>query len=183
MPSLASKDIRLFFELAKRLPEHRFVFAGVTAKNLEGYVEELRAIHRELNSPAELLFDVPREALVPLVAQAGIYFHTAHPPRTEHSTPIGMPISIAEAMATGAFVLVRDLPELATYVGDAGATYTDLEHAAKLIAATTAWSAEVWENAWMRSVERAFGNHADGLVLRPMFEDWCALVPESGGVT
>ena len=62
--------------------------------------------------------------------QAGIYVHTAKPPETEYGTPIGMPVSIAEAMATGAHVLVRDIPELRAYVGDAGATYRDGEEAA-----------------------------------------------------
>jgi hypothetical protein len=177
--ALPSKDIRFFFELAKRLPDHRFVFAGVTCNHVETYVEELKVIHREMNCPAQLMFDVPRETLASLVAQASMSVHTCRPPGTENATPIGMPVSIAEAMATGAYVLVRDLPELADYVGDAGAVYRDLDHAAELIAASANWPEEAWENAWMRSVERAFNHHADLLVFRRMFEDWCALVPDA----
>ena len=152
------------------------MFAGVTCKDRESYVDELRAIHREMNSPVELMFDVPREKLAPLVAQAGIHLHTARPPGTKNATAIGMPVSIAESMATGAYVLVRDIPEFAAYVGDAGDVYRDLEHAVELIASSATWPDEFWERAWMRSVERAFGNHADSLLYRPMFEDWCALV-------
>jgi glycosyltransferase involved in cell wall biosynthesis len=177
--ALPSKDIPFYFELAKRLPGYCFVFAGVTCSRRESYVEELKAIHRNLNSPAELMFDVPREKLAPLIARAGVYLHTAKLPGTEDATPIGMPVSIAEAMATGAYVLVRDIPELAAYVGDAGAVYRDVEHAAELIEASATCPEEAWEKAWMRSVDRAFQNHADLLVFRTMFEDWCALVTEA----
>ena len=87
-----------------------------------------------------------------------------------------MPISIAEAMATGAHVLVRDLPELIAYVGDAGTPYRDVEQAAGLIEAIAAWPPPVWKQAWMRSIDRTFTMNPDELVLRPVFEDWCAIV-------
>jgi hypothetical protein len=112
--------------------------------------------------------------------RAGIYLHTAKPPGTEHGTPIGMPVSIAEAMATGAYVLVRDLPELSGYVGDAGATYRDVEHAAEIIASTAEWPEQRWKQAWIASVDRAFSIHADEMALRPIFEDWCSAAAPCG---
>jgi hypothetical protein len=99
--ALPSKDLPFFFELAKRLPDYRFVLAAITCTHVESYVDELKNIHREMNSPAELMFDVQREDLIPLVEKAGIYVHTARPPGTAHATPIGMPISIAEANGNG----------------------------------------------------------------------------------
>lgn len=178
--ALPSKDPALFFELANRLPDYRFVLAAVTCTLEERYAEAYRDLHRQMNSRCELMFDIQHEDLVPLMEQAGIYLHTAKPPGTEHGTPIGMPVSIAEAMATGAYVLVRDLPELSGYVGDAGATYRDLDHAADIIASTAEWSEQRWKQAWTSSVDRAFLHHADEIALRPIFEDWCSVAGQCG---
>ena len=152
------------------------MFAGVTCKDRESYVDELRAIHREMNSPVELMFDVPREKLVPLVAQAGIHLHTAQPPGTKNATAIGMPVSIAESMATGhsgpgaQHTRVRRLCRrrgrcLPRPRARRGADCLERDLARRILGASL--------NAL---VERAFGNHADLLLYRPMFEDWCALV-------
>jgi glycosyltransferase involved in cell wall biosynthesis len=178
--ALPSKDPRLFFELANRLPDYRFVLAAITCTLEERYAEAYRDMHRQMNSRCELMFDVQHEDIVPLMQQAGIYVHTAKPPGTEHGTPIGMPVSIAEAMATGAYVLVRDIPELRAYVGDAGTTYRDADHAAELIAATSTWSEQRWKQAWTTSVDRAFLHHADEIALRPVFEDWCSAARDGG---
>jgi glycosyltransferase involved in cell wall biosynthesis len=178
--ALPSKDLALFFELANRLPDYRFVLAAITCTHEEDFAASYRDLHRRMNSRCELMFDVQHEDLAPLMAQAGIYVHTAKPPGTEHATPIGLPVSIAEAMATGAYVLVRDIPELLDYVADAGAAYRDVAHAADIIAATAAWSEQRWKDAWTASVERAFSRHADEIALRPVFEDWCSAMERGG---
>jgi glycosyltransferase involved in cell wall biosynthesis len=177
---LPSKQIALFFELAKRLPSHRFVFCGVTCNEWEHYPEELRRMAAGMDSPVELRFDVPREEMAELITRAGIFVHTVHPPREAPGTPIGMPISISEAMATGAYVLVRDEPELVDYVGDAGAVYRDAEHAAELIEATTHWSESEWRRRRVRASDRGFLHHADEVVFRPILDDWQALARERG---
>jgi glycosyltransferase involved in cell wall biosynthesis len=172
---LPSKDIALFFEAAKRCPKHRFVFAGVTCNEWEHYVEELRRLRDEMRSPVELRFDVPREQAAALIGSAGIYLHTIHPPSAPFGAPIGMPISIAEAMATGCYPLVRDLPELRAYVGEAGDSYADVEDAVRKIRATETWSDREWRMRRLRSIDRAYLNHADALALRPIYRDWCDL--------
>lgn len=176
--ALPSKDMPFFMELAKRLPEFRFVLAAVTCTEVESYVESLRDIHRQMDSPCELLFDIQQEDLAVLMKRAAIYVHTAKPPGTEHGTPIGMPTSIAEAMATGSYVLVRDLPELSAYIADAGTTYRDIDHAAEIISTTAHWSEKAWKKAWFTAVDRAFLIHADEFALRQIFEDWCSIVRE-----
>jgi glycosyltransferase involved in cell wall biosynthesis len=178
--ALPSKDLALFFELANRLPNYRFVLAATTCTHEERFADAAREVHRQMNSPCKLMFDVQHEDLVPLMEQASIYVHTAKPPGTEHATPIGMPVSIAEAMATGAYVLVRDIPELRAYVGDAGATYRDVDDAAQIIASTAEWSEQRWKTAWIVSIDRAFSSHADEIALRPIFEDWCAAAERAG---
>lgn len=178
---LPSKDIALFFEAAKRCPEHRFVFAGVTCNEWEPYVDELRRLREEMQSPVELRFDLPREETAALIGRAGIYLHTIHPPSAKHGAPIGMPISIAEAMATGCYVLVRNQPELIDYVGDAGDAYADVEEAVRLLRATQAWSTRDWCERRLRSIDRGFMRHADMQVLRPIYRDWCELANPSDG--
>jgi len=172
---LPSKELALFFDVAKRLPSHRFVFCGVTCNEFEHYPEELRRMATAMDSPVELRFDVPREQIAGLVERAGVYLHTILPPDAPMGAPIGMPISIAEAMATGAYVLVRDLPELVDYVGDAGAIYRDAAHAAELIEASAAWSETEWLRRRVRASDHAFVQHADEVVLRPLLADWQAL--------
>lgn len=168
---LPSKDLEFFIRLAKRLPDHHFVFAGVTCVNAIDYMEKLRKMWVDMGSRGEFLMDVPREDIIPMVERAGIYLHTAHSVQNG-GTPIGMPISIAESMATGAHIIVRDHPSLVDYVGDAGQAYRDLDHAAEIITKTTAWTDAEWQAAWMRSVDRAYMNFADETVLRPLLETW-----------
>jgi glycosyltransferase involved in cell wall biosynthesis len=178
---LPSKDLPLLFKLAKMLPGYRFVLAIVTCNDRESYIDELRNLHRSMASNVELMVDVPNEDLAVIVAEAGIYFHTAERPGLENATPVGMPVSIAEAMATGAYIVAADLKEFQDYIGDAGATYRDLADAARLIAETTRWSDTRWHDAWKRSVERAFQYHADSLVLQVMLDDWSTLAASNGG--
>ena len=173
--ALPAKDFALFFELARRMPEYRFVLAACTAYKMETYPAEIRAMADAMGSPAELHFDLSREATAELVAQAGLYLHTVVATDAPGFTPIGMPISIAEAMATGAVAIVRDVPGLADYVGDAGLTYHDIDSAEAAIRATAAWDDAAWQDAARRSIDRAWLNHADDLVLAPLLDDWLAL--------
>lgn len=177
--ALASRGLPFFFGLASRVPDHRFVLAVATCHRHEAYVEELVAHWRQVGAPGELLVDVPRDELVSLIERAGIFLHTAAPAGKGDASPIGMPTSIAEAMATGGHILVRrDRGPLVEYVGDAGRAYRDMDHAAALIRASARWSDDEWHRAFLRSVNRSFSNFADELALRPMFEDWCDILAE-----
>ncbi|MFI5400247.1 MAG: hypothetical protein ACHQZQ_04240 [SAR324 cluster bacterium] len=169
-----SRDLELFFSLAQRLPRFHFVLALVTIWKGERYRDRFVERWRSLGSPGELLLDVPRRDIIPMVERAGIYLHTQTPPESSEFRPIGMPISIAEAMATGAHVLVRNVPCLVDYVGEAGRAYGDGEQAAALIAETETWDDERWHTAWARSVQRAYTQFADERVLLPLLAEWCA---------
>jgi glycosyltransferase involved in cell wall biosynthesis len=173
--ALASKDLELFFDVARRLPNFRFVMAAVDCLNQKPYMEELIKTWKSSNSGAELMLNVPRDQLAPLVHRAGFYLHTMTPPNQPGGTPIGMPISIAEAMATGAYVLVRDVPPLNSYFGRVGSVYRNAKQAAELIAETAAWPEAKWKQAWTKSVDHAFMKQADEIVLQPLFDEWCAI--------
>ena len=173
--ALGSKDLELFFEVAKQLRDYRFVLAVVECLNGKPYLDKLVKTWKESNTPAELMFNIPRDQLAPLVHRAGFYLHTMTPPNHPGGTPIGMPISIAEAMATGAHLLVRNVPPLNAYFGKVGSVYNNAKHAAKLIAETQDWPETKWKQAWSRSVDHAFMKQADELVLQPLYDEWCAV--------
>jgi glycosyltransferase involved in cell wall biosynthesis len=173
--ALPSKDLELFLTAARLLPEYRFVLAAVTCNYREEYAAQLRALNEQMGSPVTLMPDLPRAALADLIGEAGIYVHTAHPPSHDEGTPIGQPASIAEAMASGCYCLARDLPELAAMVGDAGATYADLDGLVAAIRATEAWTDAAWNAVRLRAANRAYHNHADVLVYPTLFNDWIDL--------
>jgi glycosyltransferase involved in cell wall biosynthesis len=174
--ALASKDLELFLQTARELPEYRFVLATVTCRHREDYVEHLKTAREQMGSPAELLCDVPREQMADLMSRAGIYVHTLCPPGAENATPLGQPSSVAEAMATGCYCLVRDVPDLADFVGEAGATYRDLDQLVERIRATSHWTDAEWRKAEHRAVDRAHFHHADVVVFREIFRDWMKLL-------
>jgi hypothetical protein len=173
--ALPSKDLECFFQAAKMLPEYRFVLAAVTCQGAEAYADELRATHQRMATPAELLFDVPRDAVAELVSRAGIYVHTMHRSGHAAATPVGEPTSIAEAMATGCHCLVLGVQDLVAMLRHSGAAYGDLDELVELIRVTEAWSDAEWYETWQRGVEQAYQHHADVMVYRAMFNDWMAL--------
>jgi glycosyltransferase involved in cell wall biosynthesis len=176
--ALASKDLELFFEAARLLPEYRFVLATVTCHMEQEYADYLKELHASTGSPVELRFDLPRDQVAELLGQAGIYLHTLHPPGHPLGTPVGQPISLAEAMATGCYCLVRDVPDLVELVGAAGATYSDVGQLVDRIRETASWDDAGWNAVQMQAVEIAYGQHADKVALRLLYEDWMAFQPK-----
>lgn len=177
-PGIVENSLRFMLDLATLLPEHRVVVAVTAARGHEPEPEALEAYRTRIGSPAELRFDVQRPEIGALFAAAGIYVHSSTEPQGAIQKRVGGPVSLAEAMATGAYVLARNHPALAAYVGGAGATYADAAQAAALIRATAAWTDAEWREAHVRSVERAYATHADETALAPVFEDWCAIAAE-----
>ena len=172
---LPSKDLPAFIRIATRCPEHHFVLAVCRAARAEAYVEELAAYNRSLGSPVDLRVDLQHEEVAALAGHAGIYLHT-------HALldPYGMPTSIAEAMATGAYVLGRRCQPAEHYIGDAGRLYESEAEAAALVRETAAWDDARWLRARNTSIDRAYAHFASGRVLHPMLDDWTAVADERG---
>ena len=102
--------------------------------------------------------------------EAGIYLHTYG-----DEEPFGMPVSIAESLATGAFTLVRDLPGASEYLAGAGQLYRSVDEAARRIHETMNWSDLEWQTLQARARESANTRLADEVVLRPLLNDWLTL--------
>ena len=170
---LLTKDVEVFFETAKRCPHHRFVMGVGRTYGGEFIVDQILEMAAERETPAEVRTDLAPDEAAALVHSAGIYLHT-------HGTekPFGMPISIAESMATGCFTIVRDLPGAAGYLGQAGALYRGAtieeraDAAAALVDSTRFWSDEQWHAAAMASVDNAWTRFAADLVAAELVDVW-----------
>ena len=125
-----AKGLESFLEIARRCPDHQFVLVLGRLPNLDDDIERLLSENRRLGSPVDIRLNLSNEETAALVREAGIYLHTYG-----DTEPFGMPVSIAEAMATGAFTLARDLPGAAEYLGGSGALYRSADQAVALIRA------------------------------------------------
>ena len=167
----AAEDWPSFLDLALRLPGHQLVLAvpGIPQSDTAG----LLAQWRERGTAGQILIDPPRAQLVSLYERAGVYLQAgARADRFDAS------IAIAQAMATGAHILIPSIGPWVEQAGDAGRTYWNIAQAARLIEQTAKSSDAEWHQAWMRSVNRGFRYFADELVLRPLFDDWCAMLAQ-----
>jgi len=173
--ALRSKDVEIMFDLADMLPEFIVVYAGVTCNGFEDYVDELKKIAAEKKTRLQVLFDVDHDRMSRMMEDAAIYLHTAHLPGQKYHTPLGMPISVAEAMATGSYIVIRDCSEFSCYVGDAGGFYNNVEQAASLISATKEWTDDDWNLRWAKSVDRATRYHSAEKVFKPVLDQWLQL--------
>jgi hypothetical protein len=135
--------------------------------NLEHYAEQLQDYNRQHGSPVEIRINVPTEKAAELVREAGIYLHTYG-----NEEPFGMPISIAEAMASGAFVFVPVRPGAKEYVGTAGALYPSAEHVAAAIRQSARAYNEQWQEWQKKAMDFAYQNYADVVVLRQLLDQW-----------
>jgi glycosyltransferase involved in cell wall biosynthesis len=137
-------------------------------------VKETVARNRSMGSPVDIRIQLSHADTAALSRRASIYLHT-------YSTtdPYGMPISIAEAMASGSYIVGWRCPAAEAYIGEAGATYATEDQAVAFIRETERWSEEDWLRAEVRSIDRAFARFVDSTVLRPMLDDWLAIAAES----
>jgi glycosyltransferase involved in cell wall biosynthesis len=179
---LRSKDLQTFFDVARRCRSHRFVLVLGRCNGQERYLDELVSRNRALGNLIDLRINLDAEDVAALTREAGIYLHT-------HGlvAPYGMPVSIAEAMATGSYVLGRRCPAAKGYIGGAGHLYDDAGRAAELIQSTLSWSDERWRAIALAAVERAYRHYCDHDVFRPMLMDWLRIAgplatAEVGGV-
>jgi len=165
--ALKTKELDTFMRVAEMCPSFRFVLVLARGHKVEWILDEMIECNRRMGNPVELRVNVQREDLAALMRQSGIYLHT-----TGTIQPYGMPISIAEAMACGAYVIAKRRPGSHEYVGEAGALYDSAEEAAALVQATESWTDREWHEAFLRSAERAYRSFVSDVVVEPIVADW-----------
>lgn len=169
--ALPTKDYETFFRTAQLCPDHHFLLVVCHGLLVEEYLNEVIRESKKFGDLVEIKVDVQHEEMSELMRRAGIYLHTTDP-----NEPFGMPISISEAMATGSYIIGRQLPASASYIGEAGKLYRTPEEAAELIRETRQWADGEWRQAYVCSVDRAYRNFAHTKVVGPMVEHWRGLM-------
>jgi glycosyltransferase involved in cell wall biosynthesis len=167
---LPTKGLQDLFSIAKACPHHEFSLVVSSAGGAEGFVEALSA-SKERPSNLIVLADISEHAAVSLNGKAGIYLDTYDP--AGHA--FGMPISIAEAMATGSLVLVQWQPDASDYLGNGGLLYKNPEEAARIIQESTTYQKEAWANIASAAIERA-RTFQDVAVLPKLIQEWKTLL-------
>lgn len=168
---LMTKDLEKFFQVAKHLSKYKFILVMGRCLEREEVIDYFINYNNKLGNPVDLRINLQRHDVAELMRQAGIYLHT-------HGTsaPFGMPISIAEAMATGCYILAALLPGIHSYLGNAGATYSNINAAIKLITSTENWSQQQWRTEQIKAIDQAYQYYVDRRALAPIVNDWQKLV-------
>ena len=166
------KGLRDFLEIGNRVPEARFVLGVTPIRGDEAYLNELQRENGKLGGRVEvrtggIVGGLSRADVVALTAKAGIYLETNDP----NGHRLGMQISIAEAMATGAYVLARWAPTLEEYVGDGAAPYRSVDEAVAMVRQTFDWTDAQWDAQGNRAVVRSTPFRSD-VVLGRLVDDW-----------
>ncbi len=164
---LPTKDYELYIDLAAACPEFDFVLAPAPAVRMQAYLDQLLDYNRQKGSPVKVVVGRQTEEVAQWMRSAGIYLHTMGP-----QSVVGAPISIVEAMASGCYLLARNLDSLRSHVGEAGDFYSNREEAAALLRKTLFWSEADWKAAEMRSVDRAYREHNDLDTFGAILDDW-----------
>lgn len=167
------KGLGDFFTAAALCPEFEFILCVAEAGGPGGGKEFIQKVHDEAQASrgrVQFMSDVSWAKISALTRQAGIYLDTSDPA----GHPFGMPISIAESLVSGSYVLARTRPGAAAFLGDAGRLYNTAEEAAEIVNQTLAWNDVGWGGAWNRAVTRG-ESFKDVNVLRPMIEFWKSL--------
>jgi glycosyltransferase involved in cell wall biosynthesis len=161
MAGLASKRVEAFADIARLCPGIDFTLVMTRAHD-PGYPEK---IQRTAPPNLDVRVNLAREAVRDLMLDSSIYLVT------EPSHRFGMPVSIAEAMGSGMWPLLPNVPSAADYIGDAGRCFSTVEEAAALVREAVTWPIERWADVHAAAVAQAQRFRADA-VLPPVLEEW-----------
>lgn len=166
------KGLEDFFAVSWKLFPGAFQMAVSTVKGDEEYIDRL--IGAGMKTGVTVFRDLGRAKAVQMTRTAGIYLDTSDP--TGH--PFGMPISVAEALASGLVVIMRDSPAAREYGGEAAVYYKTADEAAILVKHALNMSGEARVAASALSIERSRLFRSD-VVLPRLVDDWYRFVPEN----
>lgn len=166
--SLDTKRLAQFFAAAQACPDHRFVLIlGQGYDFNRTALAALQALNARQPRPVEILVNLDWPAVSDWMRRAAIYLYT---PPTHYP---GMPISIAEAMASGCLVVAPDIAGMGDYVGAAGGLlYRSPEEAAAIIRDTAAWTDAGWDAVGARAAAVAQSSYANTVVAPRLVEIW-----------
>lgn len=164
---LPTKNLDQLLGMALRNPEFRFVLAVGRAGGHGAWVDGLLERHRASGSPLEIHVNLQHEQVAELSRRAGIFLHT-------HTLeqPFSSPISIIEAMASGAYLLVPRCPPAERYAAEAADYYGDFAEAERLLRATLEWPEAEWRRRRKLAIDRSYDHFVSDVAILPVLKCW-----------
>ena len=160
-----TKGIEDFLRASILCPKHRFVLLANSAN--DDWMPTLRRMVKTIGR-VELHEDISNDLAKCWTEDAGIYLDTSD----AKGHQFGMPISIAEAMATGSLLLIRDSREARNYAGPAAVYYTTVNQAAAAIRDSATYNPSItWPSVQAVAVKRS-EVFKDEAVLPRVLVDW-----------
>lgn len=167
----STKGLDDFFSVAEMCPEYDFVLGLADMGQDPGFFQELAA-RRNKSGRVRMMQNVSWPKAQELTHYAGIYLDTSD--AAGHR--FGMPISIAESMATGCVILAKNAPGLVEYLGEAGRyIYWTPADAAKILKDIIQWGDRRWDSELQTSLREAV-RFRDDVVLSKIVSDWESIV-------
>jgi glycosyltransferase involved in cell wall biosynthesis len=143
------KGLEEFFQIKDKTPGFAFDLTANVVLGDELYLPFLEKTAQAYG--VSFTRNVGREEAVRRMNRAGIYLDTSDP----KGHAFGMPISIAEALATGCYVLAKGNAASEEYLGGAGRLYHTENEAAAFIKETESWDGWKWAEISEAAVKRA----------------------------
>jgi glycosyltransferase involved in cell wall biosynthesis len=169
---LPKKALEVFFETATLCRGLRFVLALATCSGHGETINQCIELNNRLGQPVDIRVDLPHAEVVPLLREAGCYLCT------QRASKRGMPIAIAEALASGCHVLVPRFSWLTEMIGPYGATYQDAADAATRLGEAQAWSPGEWVQFANGAASYASAQFSDEAILPQLLRTWEAILRE-----
>jgi glycosyltransferase involved in cell wall biosynthesis len=130
---LPKKDFPLLIEAMARLPEQERLIVVARTNGLETLPDDLIRLAAERDPRIEVRVNLQRSESLALMARASVLVYTLR-----GDSPMGMPMSIIEAMLCGTIVIAPDRPEAYAIVGDQLRAYGDVEDIVRHVRAVAA---------------------------------------------
>lgn len=166
---LPKKNLETFIRTSVLCPNHRFVLAVATCTGHLDTVQHCVDLNRRLGSPVDLRVNVAHDETASLMRTAGVYLCT------QDLQKRGMPIAVAEALASGCYTLVPELPWLCAMIGNHGHAYANASEAAESINETSNWSTEKWELLSESAARYSLNQFSDEKILPKVIHEWNAI--------
>lgn len=165
------KGLDDFFAASELCPGHQFVLAVAATWDDPAFIPELEERRRRTASSIQFRPNLPWAEAAALTRKAGIYLDTSDP----KGHPFGMPISIAESLATGSIVLAKAGCAARDYLGGAGFLYGSAAEAAAIVNDIGRWPMEMHQEHYGRAIARGRA-FADSTVLPALLDGWASMV-------
>jgi glycosyltransferase involved in cell wall biosynthesis len=167
---LPTKDLKLFIDIAYEIKQKsnnfKFKASLVLCYTMEYYYHEIVEYNNSKNKPCEIMCNNSREESANLLRKSKIYLHTIG-----NEKPYGQPISIAEAMACGNYIIAKELGNSTKeYINDCGVIYKTKEEAITELLKTETWCEDQWKNVYNKSINYAYNNFVPENIYEPFLE-------------